>query len=87
MGTPVPSSISKVSRALWPVASTSDEHSCTYSTPPETTRAPLTAPLSSSTSPLSFEPKRTSPPSDIISSRMLFTTRLSTSVPTWGFAS
>ena len=87
MGTPDESSIRKVSRALCPVASTRAEHFSMYSTPPETIRAAMTAPLSSRTRPVSFVEKRISPPREIISLRMLFTTRVSTSVPTWGFAS
>ena len=69
MVTPLSLSIPKVSRALWPMASTS---SFAGSTLP-----PISAPTSfppSKRSPVSFVSKRTSPPSRRISMRRFFTT-------------
>ena len=61
IGTPCACSASKVSRALCPMASSTQEAGMTASSPPCAARTPVTQP-SSVTSPVTFTPKQTSPP-------------------------
>ena len=83
MGIPFFSSMAKVSRALCPMASTTAPASMRS---PFSQTTPRTLPPSI-TSSVTLVEKRTSPPQERIRSRMCFTTRDSTSVPTWGLLS
>ena len=83
MGTPWECRVSKVSRALWPMASTALSQGMLS---PLSSFTPERASPSSKNSVTRLQ-KRTSPPKAMIFFLRLWTTSSSTSVPTWGLAS
>ena len=86
IGTPRFCSISNVSRALWPGASTTCFVGSVYSPSGALTRSAVTLPLFCSISTTLWE-NRTSPPRSMISRRRFCSTTYNLSVPTWGLAS
>ena len=86
MRTPRAFSASKVSRALWPMASTTPSAGRVSRAPSAVSRIAAAMRPPSTSSPTSRVSKRTSPPRETIFSRSAFTTPGSRSVPMWGLA-